>query len=185
MNESKFVRWRKANPTAYDELLRRRRQSYQNDEEARRKQLAANAAWRKKQKKQKKRQTRARGLPKPKLLYVGGQPVEFWSVGRSASFLGVSKQTITNLENLGTIPVNHYVCESSRHRWWPADFVRWLKPFFQTRFPAEGAGISAQEFHRRVWTAWGEEQVRGVIPVVTTSKVTEEPNEDSAEGTGP
>lgn len=180
MTDSKFVHWRRANPTAYDELLRRRREKYQSDLDAREKQLAANAAWRSKQKRLEQKQQRKRKLPRAKVLYLNGAPVEFWSIGRAASYLNVSKQTITNLEQLGTIPINHYVCPSSRHRWWPARFVQWLRPFFDVRFPEAGQGISAQEFHRRVWTSWGEEQVKGVIQVVATSAVNEDPNEQSS-----
>lgn len=181
MNEqSKFVQWRISNPTAYDELLRRRREKYAEDATTRKKQLEHNAAWREKQK---RKRTRKKRLPSPKFFTIGGRPIECWSIGRAADYLGVSKQTITNLEEMGTIPTNHYVCES-RRRWWPVLFVRWLKPFFKSRFPAEGTGISAQEFHRRVWTAWGEEQVRGVVPVIAVSEEDVD-EQDRIEGTGP
>ena len=181
MNESKFVQWCNSNPVGYAELLRRRRKKYANDDDAREKQLAHNAAWREKQK---KRKTSKKRTPQPKTFTINDQPVECWSIGRTAEFLGVSKQTVPNLEDTSTIPTNHYVCPS-RRRWWPAEFIRWIKPFFESRFPSEGQGISAQEFHRRVWTGWGEEQVRGVVPVVGTLKVLEdERGQNSVEGTG-
>lgn len=179
MNESRFIQWKTSNPTGYDELLRRRRQKYALDEEARRRQLAHNAAWREKQK---KLRSRKRSAPNPKVVLVAGREVECWSIGRAADYLGVSKQTITNLEEVGTIPLNH-ICEKGR-RWWPASFIQWLAPFFSARFPAEGPGISAQEFHRRVWTGWAEEQVRGEIPVIAPSRYTagneQESDEDEA-----
>ena len=181
MNESRFVQWRKANPVAYDELLRRRREKYADNPDAREKQLKQNAAWRAKQK---KRKTRKKRTPRPRQFRIGERVIECWSIGRTAEFLGVSKQTITNLESLGTIPTNHHVC-ASRRRWWPATYVQWLKPFFEARFTTDGTGISAQEFHRRVWTAWGEEQVRGEIPVIDASQVNGDGDEDSAEGGGP
>ena len=181
MTDSKFVQWRTSNPVGYDELLRRRRKNYADDEEARRTQLAHNAAWRKKQK---GRKTATKRTPHPKTFEINGQNVECWSIGRAADYLGVSKQTITNLETSDTIPTNHHICKSNR-RWWPATFVEWVKPFFESRFPAEGSGISAQEFHRRVWIGWSEEQVRGVVPTVSTLKVTEDKDDqDSIEGAG-
>lgn len=181
MSNSKFVQWCASNPDGYAELLSRRRKNYADDEDARKRQLAHNAAWREKQKQRKSRKKRT---PKPKMFTINGQNVECWSVGRMTEFLGISKQTITNLEDSGTIPTNHYVCPS-RRRWWPAAFVHWMRPFFQSRFPAEGSGISAQEFHRRVWTGWGEEQVRGAIPIMAVSKVMEVGREqDSVEGAG-
>lgn len=165
MNESRFVQWKNSNPAAYNELLQRRRKKYASDPAAREKQLAYNAAWREKQ----KRKARRSRAPRSRMIEIDGNQVECWSVSSTANFLGVSKQTITNLEFLGTIPTNHYVCPTSRHRFWPALYVKWLKPFFDTRFPENGPGIPAREFHRRVWTAWGEEQVRGVIPVIATT----------------
>jgi hypothetical protein len=161
MNESRFIQWKQSNPEGYDELLRRRRKNYADNEEARRRQLAHNAAWREKQKIKPHR----RRTPNPKMIEVDGLSVECWSIGLAAEHLGVSKQTITNLESVGTIPLNHHICESGR-RWWPASFIEWLKPFFEARFTTDFPAISAQEFHRRVWTAWAEEQVRGVIPVI-------------------
>jgi hypothetical protein len=163
MNDSRFIQWKTSNPDGYDELLKRRRQKYAEDEAARQRQLAHNAAWREKQKQRKSRKR----VPSPRFFMLEGRDVECWTVSRAAEFLGVSKQTITNLESDGTIPLNHHICESGR-RWWPAAFVRWLKPYFEARFVPDAPGISAQEFHRRVWTGWAEAHVGGAIPVIAT-----------------
>lgn len=178
MNESRFIQWKQSNPSAYDELLARRRQRYAADEAARQRQLAHNAAWREKQKKLKGRKKR---VPNPKFFMLEGRDVECWTISRVAEFLGVSKQTIANLESVGTIPMNHYVCENGR-RWWPAAFVRWIKPFFEARFTSDVPGISAQEFHRRVWTGWAEEQVRGEIPVIASLNSPEATVDDEDDG---
>jgi len=161
MSNSRFIQWKESNPSGYDDLLRRRRTKYADSEEARKRQLGHNANWREKQR-QKKSKQRKSHIPKPRQIEIGGATVECWSVGHVASYLGVSKQTISNLEDNGSIPTNHFL-DSNRRRWWPASFVHWLSPFFNARFEV---GISAQEFHRRVWTGWTEEQMRGVVPVV-------------------
>lgn len=168
MSESRFIQWRQSNPSGYDELLRRRRKKYASDEAARRRQLEHSAAWREKQRIRKSQKR----VPRPKILLFDGREEECWSIGRTAEFLGVSKQTIANMETFGTIPTNHYVGRGGR-RWWPASFVVWLKPFFLARFPSNLPGISAQELHRRVWTGWAEERVRRAIPIVALARVEE------------
>jgi len=94
-----------------------------------------------------------------------------------ADFLGVTKKTITNLENSGTIPTNHLI-STNNHRWWPAEFVEWLQPFFAAR----KAGITAQEFHRRVWVSWSEELSRGIIPIVTNPRLESKDGHSTEEG---
>jgi len=180
MNNSRFIQWRQSNPSAYDELLARRREKYANSEEAREKQLRHNANWRKKQK-QKKATKERKARPrqrKPKIIEIDDVPVAFWSVGRVADFLGLHKRTLAVLEQTGTIPINRFK-DKNGHRWWPVDFVYWLKPYFDARYGKEG--ISAREFHRRVWTGWSEEQARGVIPVIREGLGTEDENVSSPE----
>jgi len=157
-NQSRFLQWKTNNPDSYEELLQRRKKRYRESEEFRQRQLKHTADWREKQRRDKQPKKRT---PKPRNFQIDGSQVECWSAGRTADFLGVDKKTVTNLEKNGTIPTNHVVAPN-RRRWWPAEFVQWLKPFFDVR----KGGISAQELHRRVWIGWSEEQVRGVIPVV-------------------
>ena len=177
MNVSRFVQWRNNNPQGYEALLHRRRESYQTDEDRRLKQLQHNANYRKKVKSRAGEQKRSPRQRKPKIMLLNNRSVEFWSVGRMAAHLGISKRTITALEDEGRIPINRYV-DQNNHRWWPAEFVRWLKPFFDARKD----GVSAREFHRRVWIGWSEEQARGVVPMVGTGIDAEETDGDSTEG---
>lgn len=155
---NRYIQWKTNNPGAYKELLRRRKKRYRENEEFRTRQLQHTADWREKKRQDKHPRKRT---PKPKDFQINGTQVECWSAGRTADFLGVDKKTVTNLEKNGTIPTNHVVA-LNRRRWWPVEFVRWLKPFFDAR----KSGTSAQELHRRVWIGWSEEQVRGVIPVI-------------------
>lgn len=176
MNKNRYIQWKTNNPDSYEEVLRRRRERYSQDEDYRQGQLRHTAEWREKRRKQqkaKKRKKVGKRTPKPKLFTVKGHEIECWSAGRTAEFLGVDKKTITNLEKNGTIPVNHLVAPN-RRRWWPASFVRWLKRYFEQR----KSGIPAQEFHRRVWIGWSEEQVRGVIPVVSGELLREVASDD-------
>jgi hypothetical protein len=174
-NQNRYIQWKTNNPDSYKELLRRRRERYKRNEEYRKRQLQHTAAWRKR--KGKEGVTKKR-TPKPKIFQVGEQEVECWSAGRTADFLNVDKKTISNLEKSGAIPTNHLV-SANRRRWWPAEFVQWLKPYFVAR----KAGISAQEFHRRVWIGWSEEQVRGAIPVVLGEFLPQESSgDDQVEG---
>lgn len=159
MTVNRYVQWKTNNPDSYEELMRRRKKRYRENEEVRQRQLQHAANWREKQRKKKKLPQKR--TPKPKVFGVGGTTIECWSAGRTAEFLGVDKKTITNLEKNGSIPVNHLVAHN-RRRWWPAAFVRWLLPYFEAR----KEGTSAQEFDRRVWIGWSEEQVRGVMPLV-------------------
>jgi len=171
MHTSRFIQWREANPEGYEALLRRRRESYRTDEERRRRQLKHNANYRKKMRRKKAAEAR-KGKPrqrKPKYFTINGEQVKCWSVGRTAAYLGINKRTITALENEGRIPLNRFV-DQNNHRWWPVEFVRWLKPFFDAR----KEGVSAREFHRRVWIDWSEEQSRGVVPVVKDGVGTKE-----------
>jgi len=165
---NRYVQWKINNPSSYEEVLRRRRKRYQENEDYRSRQLQHTAEWREKQKKASKKASVKRPL-KPKMFEVCGHQVECWSAGRVAAFLGVDKKTVVNLEDNGSIPINHIIA-ANRRRWWPARFVQWLKPFFDQR----KSGISAQEFHRRVWIGWSEEQVRGVMPVVSGDLLREE-----------
>ena len=160
MSESRFIQWKTSNPESYAEMLRKRRVRYNEDESARLRQLEHNRNWRKKQR-DKQQSTPKKRTPKPKFFDVSGAFVEFWSVGRTVEFLGIDKKTIANLEDNGSIPINHYTAPN-RRRWWPAEFVYWLKPFFAAR----KIGISAKEFHRRVWIGWSEEQTRDAVPVI-------------------
>ena len=165
MNMNRYVQWKTNNPDSYEEVLRRRRERYRASDEYRERQLQHTAEWRKKQR---KKQKAVKNLPKPKLFNVNGHAVECWSAGRVAYFLDVDKKTITNLEERGSIPTNHLVAPN-RHRWWPAEFIRWIKPYFEQK-----SEISAEEFTRRVWIGWSEEQVRGVIPVISGGLLREE-----------
>jgi hypothetical protein len=158
---NRYVQWKKNNPDSYKEVLRRRRERYREDEEFKQSQLQHTADWRKKQKR-KKRKKAGKRLPKPKLFMIEDRKIECWSAGRTAQFLGVAKNTLTNLEKAGTIPTNHLVDPTNRRRWWPAEFVRWIQPYFE-----EKSEISPEEFLRRVWIGWSEEQIRGIIPVVS------------------
>jgi len=169
--QNRYIQWKTNNPDSYQEVLRRRRERYAKEATFRERQLQLTAEWREKEKR-KKNSSKKRGsrLPKPKLFEIDGALVECWSAGRTAQFLGVDKKTITNLEERGTIPTNHIVAPN-RHRWWPAAFVCWLKPFFDQK----SDGIPTEEFHRRVWTGWSEEQVCGMIPVVSGDSLREEP----------
>lgn len=177
MNQNRYIQWKSNNPNSYEEVLRRRRERYADDEAYRQSQLQHTAEWREKQRKDKSKKQKRRILgkrtPKPKFFLVDDHQIECWSAGRTAEFLEVDKKTITNLEQSGTIPTNRIVADN-RHRWWPANFVRWLKPYFEQR----KSEISAQEFHRRVWIGWSEEQVRGIIPVVSGDLLREETSDD-------
>jgi len=161
---NRYIQWKTNNPASYEEVLRRRRERYAESNAYRSRQLSHTADWRSKQKtaKKKKKKPPRKRTPKPKMFRVDDIQVECWSAGRTAEFLDVDKKTITNLEHAGTIPTNHLVTANGR-RWWPAEFVAWLRQFFEER----KLGIPAQEFHRRVWIGWSEEQVRGIIPVVS------------------
>ena len=178
MSPNRYIQWKTNNPDSYEEVLRRRRERYRKDEDYREAQLRHAADWREKQRKRgkkskKRRKTQSKRTPQPKLFPIDGRRVECWSAGRTADFLGVDKKTVRNLERKGTIPVNHLVAPNG-HRWWPASFVRWLKPYFEQR----KSGTSAQEFHRRVWIGWSEEQVRGFIPVVSGDSLREVTSDD-------
>jgi hypothetical protein len=161
---SRFIRWRMTDPDAYQRHLEDRKKRYAEDEEFRESQLRYNAAWREKKKKKNSKKPAVKRPRKPRTLDVNGKKVEFWSVGRMANTLGVCNRTITNLEKVGSIPINHLL--DKRRRWWPADFVLWLKPFFEAR----QNGISAQEFHRRVWTGWTEAQIAGVVTALSPER---------------
>jgi translation initiation factor 2 beta subunit (eIF-2beta)/eIF-5 len=168
---NRYIQWKTNNPDSYKEVLRRRRERYAENEEFRERQLQHTTEWRVKQRKSKKGSKKR--TPKPKIFELGGHQIECWSAGRTAEFLDVDKKTVTNLEKSGTIPTNHVVADN-RRRWWPASFVRWLAPYFEQR----KSEISAQEFHRRVWIGWSEEQVRGIIPVVSGDLLREETSDD-------
>jgi len=175
MSQNRYVQWKTNNPDAYEEVLRRRRKRYSESEDYRQRQLQHTAEWREKQRKSRKKKKKAVGkrTPKPKVFSISGLQIECWSAGRMAEFLEVDKKTIINLEKGGSIPINR-VTAPNRRRWWPAEFVRWLKPYFEQR----KTEISAQEFHRRVWIGWSEEQVRGVIPTVSGDLLREETSDD-------
>lgn len=168
----RYIQWKTNNPDSYEEVLRRRRERYQQDEEYRKSQLQHAAEWREKKRRERKKAKKRKRTPKPRLFLFEDRQIECWSAGRTAEFLGVDKKTITNLEKSGTIPLNHGVA-ANKHRWWPANYVRWLKTFFE-----EKAEIPAQEFSRRVWIGWSEEQVRGVIPMVSGGLLREVASDD-------
>ena len=154
--ESRFVRWWRQNPDKAGEIKRRRRVAYAEDPLIREHAKVAKAAYR--------RRKRARGgIPRrPKLFPFRGQMIEIWSVGVTADFLGVHKRTLCLLEQKKRIPINHLVDEAG-HRWWPAEFIRWLRPLFDLRHTKS---ISAQEFSRRVSEEWKSEIQLGQIPVL-------------------
>ena len=168
---NRYVQWKTNNPDSYEEVLRRRRERYAESEAYRTRQLQHTAEWRGKQKTKEKPPSKR--TPKPKMFRVNDIQVECWSAGRTADFLNVVKKTITNLEKAGTIPTNHLVAANGR-RWWPAEFVIWLSRFFEER----KSGIPAEEFHRRVWIGWSEEQVRGIIPVVSGDSLRKDSSDD-------
>ena len=170
MTTNRYVQWKTNNPDSYKEVLRRRRERYKKDKKSKEKQLQHTAEWRKKRKQKKSAQSR---LPKPKLFTVDDLQIECWSAGVTAKFLGVTKRTLTNLEQAGTIPTNHLVEPHNRRRWWPAEFVRWIRAYF-----IEKPEISTEEFARRVWIGWSEERVRGVIPVVSGDSLREDSVDD-------
>lgn len=173
MSNSRYVQWKTNNPDSYEEVLRRRRERYNKNADYRKRQLQHTAEWRDKQKTKLLKKSANKRLPKPKVFVINDAQVECWSAGRTADYLGVDKKTITNMERSGTIPTNHTV-ESNRRRWWPAEFVIWLGPFFEER----KSRISAQEFHRRVWIGWSEEQIRGIIPVVSGDSSRKDSSDD-------
>jgi hypothetical protein len=174
MNENRYIQWKTNNPDSYEEVLRRRRERYAENEAYRNRQLQHTAEWREKQRKDKSKKKKSVGkrTPKPKIFEIAGHQIECWSAGRTAEFLGVDKKTITNLEERGTIPINHFVAPN-RRRWWPASFVRWIQPYFEQK-----PEIPVEEFHRRVWIGWSEERVRGVIPVISGDSLGKDSSDD-------
>lgn len=152
---SRFVEWWKNNPEKAEEIRRRRRERYRQyrDRELERKRVS--------------RVADRQRLPKPKTVTVDDLQVELWSVGRTSKFLGIHKRTLAGLEARRAIPINR-ITDSRGRRWWPADFVKWLKPYFDLK---NSKKITAREFRSRVSNDWklaivqfpviGEDDVRG------------------------
>ncbi len=167
---SKFSEWWKNNPDKSEKIKDRRRKRYAEDpihaERERERKRKAYA--------EKKRQEASPGprLPKPKLIWHEERMVEVWSVGRVAAHLEVHKRTISSLEARRAIPTNRTV-DSIGRRWWPAEFVEWLKGFFDLRKTGK---LSPQEFSTRVWNEWKNERNKSSMPVM--GKVENDHTED-------
>lgn len=102
-----------------------------------------------------------RRYPKPRLMDINGEMIELWSIGRVADYLGLAKRTLANYEARNMIPVNRRT-DSNGRRWWPAPYVKWIKPMVDSRLSGE---ISAQEFSERVWEGW--QTAKFHLPIVS------------------
>jgi len=169
--ESRFVRWWKANPERAEEIKKRRRDAYSDP-------LAKEVAAVKRAEYKRRRQARGKTPRKPKLFPFRGKMIELWAVGAVADSLQINKRTLGLMEAQGRIPLNHLLDESG-HRWWPAAFVDWLKPFFELRRTRQ---ISTQEFLHRVSEGWQHEIKRGVIPVLEEHRDRAEAGLSEAQG---
>ena len=161
MTASRFVRWWSdpKNQAKVDQIKAYRSTPEYKERERQRKKLA---------------QQRKKGLaklPKPRVYHFKDQDYIIWSVGRVAHCLGVHKRTISNLERKSTIPTNR-ITDSNNRRWWPASYIRWLKPYFDLK---NSGDISSKEFSRRVWKDWRQAVAAGVFPVLAEVKHDEGP----------
>lgn len=156
MTPSRFVKWWQDNPKKAEQIRKKRRERYAKDAEFRKKERERKRAARS------KKQGFAKTYPRPKLYPLGDKVYELWSVGRVAETLGIHKRTLAGLESRGAIPTNRYVDVNGR-RWWPKEFVAWLKPFFELK---NNRKISSQEFSSRVWNEWNKALAEGKLPQI-------------------
>lgn len=164
--ESRFVRWWRENPEKAEAIKERRRQKLEQNP-------ALRDAERKRHRRRRKRSKRAKRVLRPRVIYHDGQPVEVWAAGMVSDYLDCPKRTITWMENHDRIPINRWQ-DSLKRRWWPADFVRWLKSFFVARQRRE---ISAREFAQRVFEGWSTERQKGIIPDLMQGETHEQRSE--------
>ena len=161
---SRFKRWWDNNPDKAEEIRRRRRERYAENAESER---------RRKRKERARKSSVVKRYPRPRLFTHNGELVEAWSVGRVADYWGIHKRTNSSLESREAIPINKFIDENKR-RWWPVDFVEWLKPYFDLRSSKK---ITPREFTKRVWNDWTSADV---TKLALTNGVKDEQRRDNS-----
>lgn len=115
-------------PNARRRVLDARRKRYHEDPEFRASEIERVKRGRKSKAKPRGRK---RGSPnKPKEVEIAGRRVVLVGLGEAAQRIGVSKSVLRTYDDQGIIPRNREIDGLGR-RWYPEDFVEWLKPFLK------------------------------------------------------
>lgn len=116
---SNFISWWRNNPEKAEDI-RRRRRAQRNDatraieREAARLRRAARPS------------TRTRGPNTPKLVWIAGKSVEYWSVGQVAASLCIGRSTVTQWDRKGVIPQVFRLVDDMGRRWWQAGVIKYM-----------------------------------------------------------